>query len=325
MRNIPKNLDDKKDVENFLLAVKEEVTADKSHNSLSDVNGADSSSTDSTQNKHVSDYDIKKIADHMDEVSKHLSQDLGGSSNYISNIAGLSPIGVTPATGITRTVYITQSQIDHTQIGNIGTNRHDTIDTHIAATTGVHGATATPTASKIPIADASGKLDGWITASTYTGGKNVAVVGTTIDQSLEYGASAYRAGYNTITTSTWEKIEFDSLTTGYLDNDFDPLTDFDYTAPVEGYYHVDLMGGMSNVADGTEVRVAIYVNGSIVSYNNAYCNDPGATGTKSVRVYIGKDLKLAANDIITGYIWHNHGSDRDTISDDMYITIHFIG
>ncbi len=325
MRNIPKNLDDKKDVENFLLAVREEVTADKSHDSLSDVNGADNSSTDSTQNKHVSDNDMKKIADHMDEVSKHLNQDLAGSSNYISNIVGLSPIGVTPSTGITRTVYITQSQIDHTQIGNIGTNSHNTIDTHIAATTGVHGATATPTASKIPIADGSGKLDGWVTGTTYTGGKNIVIVGTTIDQALEYGASAYRAGFQTITTSSWTKIQFDSLTTGYLDNDFDPLTNFDFTAPVAGYYHVDIMGGMVDVADGTEIRVAIYVNGSIVSYNNAYCSDPAASGTKDVRVYIGKDLKLAVNDKIAGYIWHDHGSNRDTISDDMYITIHYIG
>lgn len=325
MRNIPKNLDDKKDVENFLLAVREEAVAEKSHNNLSNVDGADNSSTDSTQNKHVSDYDMKNIADHMDEVSKHLNQDLAGSSNYISNIVGSSPIGVTPTTGITRTVYITQSQINHTAIGNIGTNSHATIDTHIAATTGVHGATATPTANKIPIADGSGKLDGWVTGTTYIGGKNIVIVGTTIDQALEYGASAYRAGYNTITTSTWEKIEFDSLTTGYLDNDFDPLTDFDYTAPVAGYYHVDLMGGLVNIPDGTEVRIAIFVNGSIVSYNNAYCSDPAASGTKDVRVFIGKDLKLAANDVVTGHIWHDKGSNADTISDDMYITIHYIG
>ena len=70
------------------------------------------------------------------------------------------------------------AQINHTTLSNIGTNTHAQIDTFIASKGAASGvaslnastkvvedpanATATPAASKIPIADASGKLDGWI-------------------------------------------------------------------------------------------------------------------------------------------------------------------
>lgn len=67
----------------------------------------------------------------------------------------------------------------HTALSDIGTNAHSVIDTFIASKAAASGlasldvsslvvqnpanATATPTASKIPIADGSAKLDGWIT------------------------------------------------------------------------------------------------------------------------------------------------------------------
>jgi hypothetical protein len=73
-------------------------------------------------------------------------------------------------------------EVDHKNLRNIGTNTHGTIDTFIASKAAASGlaslngstlvvenpanATATPTASKISIADGSGKLDGWITVAT---------------------------------------------------------------------------------------------------------------------------------------------------------------
>jgi hypothetical protein len=76
-------------------------------------------------------------------------------------------------------------QIDHTKLSNIGTNAHSAIDTFISSKASASGlasldssslvvqnpvnSTATATASKIPIADASGYLDTWISTLT-TGG-----------------------------------------------------------------------------------------------------------------------------------------------------------
>ena len=76
------------------------------------------------------------------------------------------------------------AQIDHTGLSNIGTNAHSVIDSFISSKAAANGlasldgsskvvqdpanATATPTAGKIPIADGTGKLDGWITPGSYT-------------------------------------------------------------------------------------------------------------------------------------------------------------
>jgi len=78
------------------------------------------------------------------------------------------------------------AQVDHTDLLSIGTNTHATIDTFIASKASASGlasldssskvvqdpanATATPTASKIPIADAGASLDGWISKIDVMGG-----------------------------------------------------------------------------------------------------------------------------------------------------------
>ena len=80
------------------------------------------------------------------------------------------------------------AQINHEGLSNIGTNTHAQIDTFISSKAAANGlaslsagslvvqnpanATATATASKIPIADGSGKLDTWVSdASTTVKGK----------------------------------------------------------------------------------------------------------------------------------------------------------
>jgi len=76
------------------------------------------------------------------------------------------------------------AQIDHTTLSNIGTNTHSAIDTFIGSKAGASGlasldgsskvvqdpanATATATASKIVIADGSGKVDTWVSDANDT-------------------------------------------------------------------------------------------------------------------------------------------------------------
>ncbi len=328
MRDIPRDITDKKDVESWFRALRDNAIAVTSHKELSDVEEVDDSSTDSSKTKHVSNYNMKKISDHMDDASKHLNQQLTGGSNYLSTITATAPVAVS-GSGTSRDINIS-AHVDGLDPHDVyqkesekgAASGYASLNASSLVSENPANATATPTASKIPIADGSGKLDGWITAATaYTGGNNIVISGTDIHQALEFGASAYRAGFITVTTSTWTKITLDSLTASYLDNDFDPLTNNDYLAPIAGNYHVDILGGIVSLADGAEVRVAIYVNGTIVSYNNAYSPNAAA----SPRVLISKDLKLAANDHVEGYIWHDHGSNRNTITDAMYMTIHFIG
>lgn len=81
----------------------------------------------------------------------------------------------------THTSTTTGGIVDHVNLTSIGTNTHAAIDTFIASKAAASGlaslnasslvvqnpvnATTTSTASKIPIADGSGKLDGWITVT----------------------------------------------------------------------------------------------------------------------------------------------------------------
>ena len=85
----------------------------------------------------------------------------------------------TVADNITLTNITQITNRSHTSLSDIGTNAHSVIDTFIASKAAASGlasldisslvvqnpanATATPTASKIPIADGFAKLDGWIT------------------------------------------------------------------------------------------------------------------------------------------------------------------
>lgn len=92
-----------------------------------------------------------------------------------------------------QTKNIPVGDVSHTKLADIGTNTHTQIDTFIGTKAQASGlaslnasskvvqdpanATATPTASKIPIADINGKLDSWVTAEI-TADQAAALAGT---------------------------------------------------------------------------------------------------------------------------------------------------
>jgi len=117
-------------------------------------------------------------------VKKRFS--LGNLNTYIRN--NLDSVYATIAKGVTNGDSHDHNggdgaQINHTTLSNIGTNTHAALDTFVASKAQASGlaslnasslvvqnpanATATPAANVIPISDASGKLDGWVSADVY--------------------------------------------------------------------------------------------------------------------------------------------------------------
>lgn len=102
-----------------------------------------------------------------------------GNSNSVSRANHSHDLGTHTHADAT-----TGGTIAHTALTSIGTNTHAQIDTFISSKAGASGlaslnasslvvqnpanATATPMASKIPIADGSAKLDGWVSGTIGT-------------------------------------------------------------------------------------------------------------------------------------------------------------
>lgn len=100
----------------------------------------------------------------------------------IADASGLLDAWITPGGGINNITSIPNRS--HTDLQDIGSNNHVQIDTFISSKASASGiasldasslvvqnpanATSTPTAGKIPIADGSGKLDGWVTGGPGT-------------------------------------------------------------------------------------------------------------------------------------------------------------
>lgn len=129
------------------------------------------------------------------------------------------------------------AQIDHTTLSNIGTNSHSAIDSFIASKGAASGlaslnasslvvqnpanATSTPTASKIVIADASGKVDSWVSdASTTTKGK----VELATDGESAAGL-AVQANDSRLTNQRDPNISGMTAETSVADGDYYPMYD----------------------------------------------------------------------------------------------------
>ncbi len=118
-------------------------------------------------------------------------------------------------------------------ITNAGTINGVTIQTH--ATRHQFGGadpvgTVTPTANAIPYADVNGKLDGWISPTTITGGTNIQIVGSWPSFGINFtgttgssftggtvsGATIFTNGLtaNTISATTYQNLPVSGLTEG---------------------------------------------------------------------------------------------------------------
>ena len=126
-----------------------------------------------------------------------------------------------------------------------------------------------------------------------------AVASGVITLQSKYKARATRNTDQTITNSTATLIQF--ATEDYdLNGNYDNVTNFDYTAPITGYYEVS--GNVSiNAPAADSLKTAIiyiYVNGSVKTRGNQFNLNTGATS--DVLALVVHDLiKLTANDTVT--------------------------
>lgn len=117
---------------------------------------------------------------------------------------------------------------------------------------------------------------------------------------------AYRATSNqTISNITETKVQFNAEA---YDNqaEFDPTTNYRFTAAQDGYYAVKATIKWASTVDQKTFNVMIYKNGANVHEVSIL-----ASGTGSLTVQATTDLALSATNYIEIYVYQNSGGNID--------------
>jgi hypothetical protein len=259
-----------------------------------DVTGPGSSSADNivsfngTTGKVIKDSGITASSVSSAVSASHAAATVSGTYDYIT-LTGQDIVrgqvdlatdvtGVLPDANVANNITLDNiTQIttrSHTSLSDIGTNAHSAIDTFISSKAAASGlasldgsslvvqnpanATATPTASKIVIADAGGKVDGWVSASSdTTAGKvelaTAAETTTGTDAARAVTPDGF-AGSNYGKRIVQIKIFDDAtaVTTG------DGKFHFFISSELDGYNLVDADAGVSTVSSSGTPTVQIY-------------------------------------------------------------------
>jgi len=126
---------------------------------------------------------------------------------------------------------------------------------------------------------------------------------------------AYRnysdGGYQSIPNNTFTKCAFNAE---YWDTagEFDPSTNYRWTAGTAGKYVIGTNIIIDNLADGASLLVSIYKNGSALNPNAQGLN--GITSSANAnpeQCQVVSTIDVAANDYFEVYVKHTHGSSRD--------------
>lgn len=314
MRPSPKDLTDTKDVDNWFIALRNEARSPVSHDDLNNVEGANETATGITKNKHVSDYDLKKIQDHIDDDSKHIGQTLSNTANYISDITAVdAKIVIASPTPITRLIDAGTAAI---------VSAAQDTTTHNVSTTKPGFAPVSPNDSTKFLNGANPPAWAVPAGTTYSGGKNIEITGSTIDYYDKIGCSAYKTTQS-ISASTLTKIQFDT-------EDWDrasafSTTNYEYTVPT-GYDGIHMViiraASLANLDANCYLQIEMHKNysppGTLMISQWAYA--PSIGGTVSVEVV--RMLNLVGGDVISGYIVHNSSASVNCTG---FINIAFIG
>ena len=131
------------------------------------------------------------------------------------------------------------------------------------------------------------------------------------------GARAYRATTDqAITTDTWTKIQLNAETFD-IDGEFDPTTNYRFTAKKAGYYLVCGALKYQNVAASLPFHIAFYKNGAVYSqirtFSMASAGDDQGIGMSDI-------IYLAIGDYVELWTWHYMGGPTKNILNGSDIT-----
>jgi hypothetical protein len=129
------------------------------------------------------------------------------------------------------------------------------------------------------------------------------------------GFSAYANTSTTIAASTATKITFDAESY----DDANAFASNGYTAPVAGVYHFDAgVRFPAAASDAQYMWISFYVNGGLVK------DVATQTSTAQYGANISADLKLAAGDIVTVYVYSTPATSTSTGSFNCWFNGHKI-
>ena len=126
---------------------------------------------------------------------------------------------------------------------------------------------------------------------------------------------AYRnysdGGYQSIPNNSFTKCAFNAE---YWDtaSEFDPSTNYRWTAGTAGKYVIGTNIIIDNLADGAALLVSIYKNGSAVGTNAQGLNGiVNSSNGNPDQCQVISTIDVASGDYFEVYVKHTHGSSRD--------------
>jgi hypothetical protein len=150
-----------------------------------------------------------------------------------------------------------------------------------------------------------------------------------IDFNHQSRARAYISAAQAIPDNTWTKIQFNAENFDEK-SEFDPVTNFEFTAKEEGYYQVNARTEftLTTLVDGSHISIAIYVNGSVWAYGNSLQVSTDGASSKTM-VYnnapvVSDVVYLQAGQTISIYVYQFTGVSQNLGSGQTrtFVSIH---
>jgi hypothetical protein len=192
-------------------------------------------------------------------------------------------------------------------ITNAGTINGVTIETHAARHKSGGSdpvGTATPTASAIPYADASGKLDGWITPITISGGTGISTGGTYPNLSISFtggtipSATRFTGGLsaNTISATTYQNLPYSGNVTGSGTSNYLPR-----------WTGTTALGNSQIQDNGTSIGVGVSPSASYKMYVYSLTNNTTLYVQNQVTNGVGINAFVNGGGSVTGIVASAYG------------------